>query len=441
MTKSELNTFSFKVYARKQFRHNKPAYFSFFILLFLAIIALCAPIIANQKPLYIKYEGKSYYPAFSFKNNYSIIKKDGSKENIQLDIADWKHMQLDKVIWAPITYSPGKTDLLNTGYKAPGEQQFFRDNSGKTVEMPKRFRHFLGTGSLGDDLAAGLVHGARISLTIGLISMTIAGIIGLLLGAVAGYFGDNYLITTRGKFWTVIIGIILAWFYAFQNRHFILEDAIHQSGITILLQLFWSIILFGIIVFIFQLVGNLVGKLSILKKRMYIPVDSIISRIIEIFYSMPTFILILTIAAIAKPSLTNIMIIIGLTSWTGIARLTRAEFLRVRNLEYIQAAKALGYSNTKIIFKHALPNCLAPALVAIAFGVASAILIESGLSFLGIGVPSNIVTWGSLVNDGREQFRAWWLVLFPGLAIFITVTAYNLIGEGLRDALDPKQKK
>jgi peptide/nickel transport system permease protein len=135
------------------------------------------------------------------------------------------------------------------------------------------------------------------------------------------------------------------------------------------------------------------------------------------------------------------MVIIGLTSWTEIARFTRAEFLKIRNLEYIQAGQALGYSEARIIFRHALPNGIAPALVAIAFGIASAILIESGLSFLGIGVPADVVTWGSLVNAGRENFQAWWLVVYPGLAIFITVTIYNLLGEGLRDALDPRLKK
>ena len=439
--KNTQNEFSFRAYARKQFMHNKPAYISLYILIFLAVIALLAPLLANQKPIYIKYEGQRYFPALSFKNNYIITKEDGTIENIQLDIADWKQMDLDKVIWAPVPYSPGKTDMLNTGYKGPGETQFFKDMNGEIIDMPKRFRHILGTGSLGDDLMAGLIHGARISLTIGFISMTIAGIIGLFLGAIAGYFGDRRLVTSRGKFWMVVLGIFVAWFYAFQTRQFILEDAINTSGFVILLQLIWSIVIFAAVIVIFLLLGSLVGRIPLLNKKMFIPADSIISRTIEIFYAMPTFILILTIAAIAKPSLTNLMVIIGLTSWTGIARLTRAEFLRIRNMDYIQAARSLGYSEFKIIVKHALPNGMAPALVSIAFGIASAILIESSLSFLGIGVPSDMVTWGSLVSDGREKFSAWWLVLFPGLAIFITVTVYNLIGEGLRDALDPKQKK
>lgn len=434
-------TFNFRKYAFKQFKHNKPAYVSVYILAFLALVALLAPVLANERPLYIHYKGESYFPALSFKNNYYIKNADGSTEKIQLDIADWKQMQFDKVIWAPIPYSPGKSDRLNSGYIAPSGPQQFKSANGEIVPMPGRFRHILGTGNRGDDLMAGLIHGARISLTIGFISMTIATIIGLLLGSMAGYFGDNKLVTSRGRFWVVVIGVFVAWFYAFQSRQFILQDALKTSGISMLGQLLISVLLFVVVIYILSLLGKLIGKLPWLNKVVFIPVDGLVSRTIEIFHSMPTFILIITIAAIARPSLTNIMIIIGLTSWTGIARLTRAEFLRIRNLEYIQAARSLGFSEVKIMLKHALPNGIAPALVSIAFGIASAILVESSLSFLGIGVPSDVVTWGSLVNDGREKFSAWWLVIFPGLAIFITVTVYNLIGEGLRDALDPKQKK
>ena len=134
------------------------------------------------------------------------------------------------------------------------------------------------------------------------------------------------------------------------------------------------------------------------------------------------------------------MIIIGITSWTGIARFTRAEFLRIRSLEFVQAAESLGFSSLRTIFKHALPNALAPVFVSIAFGIASAILIESGLSFLGIGVPDDIVTWGSLLNTGRQNLEAWWLIIYPGIAIFLTITIYNMIAEASRDALDPRLK-
>ncbi|MFN3940215.1 MAG: ABC transporter permease, partial [Chitinophagales bacterium] len=304
-----------------------------------------------------------------------------------------------------------------------------------------RYRHWFGTNNLGEDVLAGIIHGTRISLTIGFIAMGIASIIGLALGMAAGYFGDNALSTSRGRFWFTIAGVGFGWFYAFGTRHFILQDALQTSGFTVAYQLCISLILFSICVIIFSFAGKWAGKIRWFHKKVSIPVDSIISRTIEIIHSLPLFILIITIAAIAKPSLTNVMIIIGLTSWTGIARFTRAEMLRIRSLEYMQAAQSLGYSQWRMVVKHALPNGIAPAMVSIAFGIASAILIESALSFLGVGVPPETVTWGSLVNEGRSNFNAWWLVVFPGMAIFITVTVYNLIGEGLRDAFDPKLKK
>ncbi|HET6989673.1 MAG TPA: ABC transporter permease, partial [Bacteroidia bacterium] len=196
------------------------------------------------------------------------------------------------------------------------------------------------------------------------------------------------------------------------------------------------------IIWIFSMLGKLISKGKILGKQVHVPVDSIVSRGIEILNSIPTLILILSLSTLVKePSIIYVMVIIGLTSWTGIARFTRAEFLKIRGLEYIEAAQAMGFKEKRIIFRHALANGMAPSMVSIAFGIAGAILIESSLSFLGIGVPRDLVTWGKLLSQGKENFHAWWLIIFPGIAIFITVTVYNLIGEGLRDALDPKLKR
>lgn len=168
-------------------------------------------------------------------------------------------------------------------------------------------------------------------------------------------------------------------------------------------------------------------------------VDIIISRLIELFITLPTFFLIITIVAIYnKGGVWLIMGVIGLTGWTGIARFTRGEVLRVRNLDFVTAATALGFSPMRTIFRHILPNALAPVLVSAAFGIASAVLIESGLSFLGFGVPPTVVTWGSVLSRARFNISAWWLAGFPGLMIFLTVAAYNLIGDALRDATDPR---
>jgi peptide/nickel transport system permease protein len=168
-------------------------------------------------------------------------------------------------------------------------------------------------------------------------------------------------------------------------------------------------------------------------------VDSWISRLIEVMICFPSFFLILTIAAlIEQRSIFHVMVIIGLTGWTRVARLIRAEFLKHKNLEYVQAARALGLRGQRIIFRHILPNAIAPVLVAATFGVAAAILIESSLAFLGVGDLS-VASWGETLNTGRTE-RKLWLVLAPGFAIFFVVSVFNLVGEGLRDALDPKLK-
>ena len=168
-------------------------------------------------------------------------------------------------------------------------------------------------------------------------------------------------------------------------------------------------------------------------------VDVLISRLIELVLTFPTFFLIITVVAMFQSgSIWLVMILIGLTSWPSLARFTRGEFLRIRNMEYVAAATAVGFSNKRIIFRQVLPNALAPLLVSIAFGIASAILTEAGLSFLGFGVPPTIVTWGSVLADARGNVSAWWLAVFPGIMIFLSVLCYNLVGDGLRDALDPR---
>jgi peptide/nickel transport system permease protein len=166
-------------------------------------------------------------------------------------------------------------------------------------------------------------------------------------------------------------------------------------------------------------------------------VDMLVSRLIEVMITFPSFFLILTLAAlIERRSIFHVMLIIGLTRWTGVARLVRAEFLRQKNLDYVQAALAMGFRSGRVIFLHILPNAVAPALVSATFGIASAILIESSLSFLGVGDLS-VASWGETLNTGRVQQKLW-LVLAPGAAIFFVVTVFNLLGEGIRDALDPK---
>ncbi len=168
-------------------------------------------------------------------------------------------------------------------------------------------------------------------------------------------------------------------------------------------------------------------------------VDEVIMRFVDIMLCFPTFFLILAVISVLEPSILNIMVVIGLTSWMGVARLVRAEVLSLREREFVLSAKVSGLSPWKIILRHIIPNAMGPVLVAATLGVGSAILVESALSFLGIGVQPPTPSWGSILALGKDTIQiAWWLSFSPGCAILITVLGYNLLGEGLRDALDPK---
>ena len=229
----------------------------------------------------------------------------------------------------------------------------------KAILLEPSALHYMGTDGLGRDVFSRMLHGARISLLVGIVAVGIATAIGVVLGALAGYY--------RG----------------------------------------W--------------------------------VDIVIMRTVDVMLSIPTFFLILAVIAFLTPSIWNIMIVIGLTSWMGVTRLVRAEFLSLREREFVMASQTLGAKDRRLIFKHLLPNSLTPIIVSSVLGVASAVLVESGLSFLGLGVQAPQASWGNILTDGKEYIQfAWWLSLFPGLAILITVLGYNLLGEGLRDALDPR---
>jgi len=167
-------------------------------------------------------------------------------------------------------------------------------------------------------------------------------------------------------------------------------------------------------------------------------IDIVISRLIEVVICFPTFFLILTILVVLPPSITNVMIVIGLTRWTSIARYTRGEFLRIKSIDYVLAARALGVGNARIMFRHMLPNALSPVLVTITFGIAGAILIEAALSWLGFGVQAPTPSWGNMLRGAYNALgHAPYLVYPPCIAIFLAVLAYNLVGDALRDAIDP----
>ncbi len=271
-------------------------------------------------------------------------------------------------IWPPVRYGPDYMDERVDSWLRPpwlglseSEETIAQELAAGEDWEARVGSHFLGTERRKRDVLSMMIHGTRISLSVGLVAVSIYISIGVIIGALAGFYGGR--------------------------------------------------------------------------------VDVVIMRLIEVVTCFPTLVLVVAIAAVYPPSIYLVMVVISLVSWPFVARLVRGEFLRLREQEFVQAAIALGASDRRVIFRHILPNAIAPVLVAATFGVAASILVESALSFLGIGVPVDSPTWGNLLRIGREFPRsAWWVSLFPGLAILVTILSYNLLAEALRDALDPRQE-
>lgn len=222
--------------------------------------------------------------------------------------------------------------------------------------------HPLGTDQLGRDVLSRMFYGARVSLAVGFVSVGIASLIGIVLGATAGYHG----------------GVV----------------------------------------------------------------DATIMRLVDLMLVFPRFFLLLAVLAFLRPSIWTIMAVIGLTGWMGVARLVRAEFLALKEREFVIWSQSIGASAFRIVWRHILPNAMAPVLVAMTLGIPAAILTESGLSFLGLGVQPPHASWGNILNEGKDAIEiGWWLSVYPGLAILLTVLSYNLFGEGIRDALDPRLRQ
>lgn len=403
----------------------------------LLLIALFAQIIATDQPLYVQYKGKTWFPAFSNlvnpeRTDSVFDPQTGAKEILQFDITEWKELETESVVWAPIPWSPAKPDRLNRDYTGPYDEQLMKSDDGKIVNSTFRFRHHFGTDQLGNDLMSGIIHGCQTSLKIGLLSALIAGFFGIFLGALSGYYGNDGLRISLGEYLLGWLGLFLGLFWGFISRSNILQEAFQTSFWSSTLQVFLSCCfpILGMIAFAF--IGKLISSIFKVNQRA-VPLDDIIQRFTELFSAVPKILIILTLAAVFREKSVGLVIgIIGLSSWPSVSRFTRGEMLRIRSLNYIEAARSIGMSDFRIIFKHALPNAFTPILTQLTFIVSASILAESSLSFLGIGVPDDVVTWGSILSAGRQQFDAWWMVLFPGLAIFFSVMLFQALGNRIQ---------
>jgi peptide/nickel transport system permease protein len=294
----------------------------------------------------------------------------------------------------------------------------------RPAEIPVLGIYLFGTDELGRDVFARMLQGAWVSLTVGFVAVGISVLVGILMGGLSGYYGERpvrVLHLLVSFFFIAGVGFLVA-----ENLPvgtilcFMAFALLAISRNTAFRQLPWLRFFFA-------------GTFS---------VDTLIMRFVDVMLCFPSFFLILTVVALLPPSIYNIMIVIGLTSWEGTARFVRAEFLSLREQDFVTAARALGVKDLRIIFRHMIPNAIAPVLVSATIGIAGAILTEAGLSFLGFGVPPPHATWGNILSDGKRFiFDAPWLTFVPGFAILIVVLSFNLFGEGLRDILNPKLRE
>ena len=309
------------------------------VLATMALLALGADLVASDLPVVVSFQGKLHVlpglfrpAALQAHDNQSL------RPIIDQGRGDWA--------WMPLCeYGPQQQPKIL-----------------QTPPAPPDSVHWLGTDDRGRDVFSRLVHGTRVSVQVGLLSVLLHVLIGLMVGTLAGFF--------RGR------------------------------------------------------------------------VDLVLSRVMEIGMTFPAFFLLLAVMALLeRTSVLTIILVLGLTRWTGVARLVRAETLRLRELDFVTAARVCGASPARIIWRHILPNALGPVIVNATFGVATAIVAEAALTFLGFGTPPPTASWGEVLAQGYELQNRWWLILCPGLLLFSTVTALNLLGEGLRDALDPRLRE
>lgn len=412
--------------AWRRFRSSRSALFALGVVVIWLLMALIGPYLANSLPYRCEYRGHTVYPIFQPERLDSLIDPYRIRTFAEMR---WDTMDVSKVVWAPIPYD--SREYL--GHKSLSPFASSQLTSEGEV-LAGRFRHHLGTNREGRDILAILVLGSRDALLFALIAVGLSALIGLLIGSISGYLGDQSWAQSRGVvlgFWS---SLIPAWFYGFYVRRYAI---IMADGPAVIGEFLLSVLIFVLVIVLFVQFGRWLSRWAWWRKPLWIPLDLLLLKLIELRESLPVIMLVIALGSIFGRNVWFFIICVGLIGWTGVARLVRAEMLRIRSTDYIQAAQSLGLSPWQIIRRHAFPNALPPVMVVLILSLGNAVLLESSLSFLDL-INEN-TSWGSLLSNAREEgFQNWWVILMPGILIFSVVLSINLLGERLRDVWDPR---
>lgn len=368
---------------------NKRQKFYFYIIIAYAFVGLFNAFIANSKPIIAKDARGIVFPAMA-----DFVGDLGFKY-------DDNYIQQPKYIWAlypPIRYHAKDIDVSHSGFKSPSQ-------------CSKDSGHYLGTDQVGRDVAGGIVRGCYTSFRIGIFGTLLCGLIGIFIGLCMAYYGNRIQLNLLEVI-TSSLCLILALFYMI----FPLQNTVVNTIVVLLLLAFAF--------------GNqyLLGRLTFRKYNL--PFDNVIMGIIELRRSMPTLILVLVLFPIfSRPSINNVIFVIAILGWTNFARHARSESLSIKNRPFVTVAQMMGAGFLHIGWKHLLPNIATTMLVLASMNFGSNVLLESTLSFLGMGLPAEEVSWGSMLSVGRKNYFAWWMVLYPGIALFVLVYCINKVTE------------
>jgi peptide/nickel transport system permease protein len=399
-----------KIHRIKTSKHSLSYKLALFFSLFIIFIALFAPFLANDLPLIIVKNDKVRFPVVEqlYSDNYQNVFNE-------------KDTTVLLAVYPPIKWSESKSDYANADFKSPFDRQFIYGVNGESESLNWRDRHWLGTGLRGNDVLSGLIHGAGISLKLGFFSSLISALIGLFIGAFAAWFGNYGLTCSRGKFFVVAFTSLL------------LIHLFSISGLLSVVEIVMGILTIVLINTLLLKSYNYLNRNSVFNKKIVIPLDSIVLRFLEFFTAFPKIVLILVVAAFWKASFLSVLFLLVLIGWADFARFVRGEVLRLKTLNYVEAARLSGAGTLRILVKHILPNAFIPLIVTFIYMMATNMLIEASLSFLGAGMPANYVTWGSLLADGKENIAAWWLIIFPGLTLTLSIASFYRIARELQN--------